>query len=117
MSTTSRCIDGASRYFAVAHLEVPARDDLMFAHELADNIEREIKTDTGIQLTLHIDPIDNEDEDARSRNARCERVLKTLGEEYSLHDFRIVPRRSHTNVIFDVEMPFESRRLCGRRDK
>ena len=36
-------------------------------------------------------------------------MLKTLGEEYSLHDFRIVRGASHTNVIFDVEMPFESK--------
>lgn len=100
---------GEGRYFAVAHLEVPARDDLMFAHELADNIEREIKTDTGIQLTLHIDPIDNEDEETLALKARCERVLKTLGEEYSLHDFRIVRGASYTNVIFDVGMPFESK--------
>ena len=100
---------GEGRYFAVAHLEVPARDDIMFAHELADNIEREVKEEFGIQLTLHIDPIDNEDEETLRLKARCAEVLKGMDERLSLHDFRLVRGNTHTNLIFDVEMPFESK--------
>lgn len=100
---------GEGRYFAVAHLEVPARDDIMFAHELADNIEREVKEELGIQLTLHIDPIDNEDEETLRLKAKCAEVLKGMDERLSLHDFRLVMGNSHTNLIFDVEMPFESK--------
>jgi len=100
---------GEGRYFAVAHLEVPARDDIMFAHELADNIEREVKEELGIQLTLHIDPIDNEDEETLRLKAKCAEVLKSMDERLSLHDFRLVRGNSHTNLIFDVEMPFESK--------
>ena len=100
---------GEGRYFAVAHLEVPARDDIMFAHELADNIEREVKEEFGIQLTLHIDPIDNEDEETLRLKAKCAEVLKGMDERLSLHDFRLVRGNSHTNLIFDVEMPFESK--------
>ena len=100
---------GEGRYFAVAHLEVPARDDIMFAHELADNIEREVKEELGIQLTLHIDPIDNEDEETLRLKAKCAEVLKGMDERLSLHDFRLVRGNTHTNLIFDVEMPFESK--------
>ena len=100
---------GEGRYFAVAHLEVPARDDIMFAHELADNIEREVKEEFGIQLTLHIDPIDNEDEETLRLKAKCAEVLKGMDERFSLHDFRLVRGNTHTNLIFDVEMPFESK--------
>ena len=100
---------GEGRYFAVAHLEVPARDDIMFAHELADNIEREVKEEFGIQLTLHIDPIDNEDEETLRLKAKCAEVLKGMDERLSLHDFRLVRGNTHTNLIFDVEMPFESK--------
>ena len=100
---------GEGRYFAAAHLEVPARDDIMFAHELADNIEREVKEELGIQLTLHIDPIDNEDEETLRLKAKCAEVLKGMDERLSLHDFRLVRGNTHTNLIFDVEMPFESK--------
>ena len=100
---------GEGRYFAVAHLEVPARDDIMFAHELADNIEREVKEEFGIQLTLHIDPIDNEDEETLRLKAKCAEVLKGMDERFSLHDFRLVRGNTHTNLIFDVGMPFESK--------
>lgn len=98
---------GEGRYFAVAHLEVPAKDDIMFAHELADNIERDVKKELGIQLTLHIDPIDNEDEETLALKERCMKVVKTFGEGFSLHDFRLVKGMEHTNILFDVEVPFE----------
>lgn len=98
---------GEGRYFAVAHLEVPAKDDIMFAHELADNIERDVKAELGIQLTLHIDPIDNEDEETLALKERCMKVVKTFGEGFSLHDFRLVKGMEHTNILFDVEVPFE----------
>ena len=98
---------GEGRYFAVAHLEVPAKDDIMFAHELADNIERDVKEVLGIQLTLHIDPIDNEDEETLALKERCMKVVNTFGEGFSLHDFRLVKGMEHTNILFDVEVPFE----------
>lgn len=98
---------GEGRYFAVAHLEVPAKDDIMFAHELADNIEREVKEELGIQLTLHIDPIDNEDEETLALKERCMKVVRGFGEGFSLHDFRLVKGMEHTNILFDVEVPFE----------
>lgn len=98
---------GEGRYFAVAHLEVPAKDDIMFAHELADNIERDVKEELGIQLTLHIDPIDNEDEETLALKERCMKVVRGFGEGFSLHDFRLVKGMEHTNILFDVEVPFE----------
>ena len=98
---------GEGRYFAVAHLEVPAKDDIMFAHELADNIERDVKKELGIQLTLHIDPIDNEDEETLALKERCMKVVRGFGEGFSLHDFRLVKGMEHTNILFDVEVPFE----------
>ena len=100
---------GEGRYFAVAHLEVPAKDDIMFAHELADNIERDVKAELGIQLTLHIDPIDNEDEEMLALKERCMKVVKTFGDGFSLHDFRLVKGMEHTNILFDVEVPFENK--------
>lgn len=98
---------GEGRYFAVAHLEVPAKDDIMFAHELADNIERDVKKGLGIQLTLHIDPIDNEDEETLALKERCMKVVRGFGEGFSLHDFRLVKGMEHINILFDVEVPFE----------
>lgn len=98
---------GEGRYFAVAHLEVPAKDDIMFAHELADNIERDVKEELGIQLTLHIDPIDNEDAETLALKERCMKVVRGFGEGFSLHDFRLVKGMEHTNILFDVEVPFE----------
>lgn len=98
---------GEGRYFAVAHLEVPAKDDITFAHELADNIERDVRDKLGIQLTLHIDPIDNEDEETLAIKERCMKVVRSFGEGFSLHDFRLVKGMEHTNILFDVEVPFE----------
>lgn len=100
---------GEGKYFAVAHLEVPSRDNLMFAHDLADNIEREVYEKKGIRLTLHLDPIDIDDAELGALKERCEKVLDTFGEKLSLHDFRLVRGATHVNVIFDVEIPYESK--------
>ncbi|MBR7110383.1 MAG: cation-efflux pump, partial [Clostridia bacterium] len=35
-------------------------------------------------------------------------VLKNLDTNLSLHDFRVVKGFTHTNVIFDVVMPFDA---------
>ena len=66
-----------------------------------------VKKGLGIQLTLHIDPIDNEDEETLALKERCMKVVRGFGEGFSLHDFRLVKGMEHTNILFDVEVPFE----------
>lgn len=93
--------------FAIAHVEVPADSDMMICHDLIDNIEHEVHCEFGVHLNLHVDPIDTADEELEELKTRACRVLKELDEGLSLHDFRIVRGVTHSNILFDVVVPFD----------
>lgn len=97
---------GEGRYFAVAHVEVPAKEDITVTHDLIDNIERDIADELNVNMTIHMDPVDTDDAEAGALKERAEKALAATGEGLSLHDFRLVRGATHTNVLFDVEIPF-----------
>jgi hypothetical protein len=39
--------------------------------------------------------------------AYAEGIVKEVDDRLRIHDFRIVPGESHTNLIFDIAAPFE----------
>ena len=102
---------GPGRRFASAHAEVDYRMDILDAHELLDDIERDVRAKLHVDLVLHCDPIVTDDAE---RNALRDRVLAYLTEQdarLSIHDFRVVRGTGHTNVIFDLVVPFD---LAGK---
>ena len=48
---------GPGRRFASAHAEVDYRMNILDAHELLDDIERDVRTKLHVDLVLHCDPI------------------------------------------------------------
>ncbi len=102
---------GPGRRFASAHAEVDYRMNILDAHELLDDIERDVRTKLHVDLVLHCDPIVTDDAE---RSALRDRVLSYLTEQdarLSIHDFRVVRGTGHTNVIFDLVVPFD---LAGK---
>ena len=96
---------GASRIFASIHAEVSADVDILSAHDTIDNIEKEVKNRFGIELVIHMDPIENNNENVSQLKEITTRVVLSISEELSLHDFRIVVGPTHTNLLFDVVVP------------
>ncbi len=93
---------GPGKVFASIHIEVDSQTDIMESHELMDNIEKKICEDLNILITAHMDPINLLDP---NRAPLTDIIRKTIAETegaLSFHDLRIVPGKSHTNVIFDV---------------
>lgn len=100
---------GPKNYIASLHAEVDGKKDIYELHDMIDNAERTIKGRLGIACTIHMDPIVTDDETA---NELKEFLLSTLCEahlDYHIHDFRSVIGVTHTNLIFDIELPFESK--------
>lgn len=98
---------GVGNDFVTVHAEVPDTMGILESHELADIIEREFKEDLKIDLTVHIDPLDLDDERTREVRRKVKNILKEYDEELKIHDFRLVTAESYTNVIFDILIPFE----------
>lgn len=98
---------GATRCFASVHCEVPAEQDIMLSHDIIDNIERDFLTEQGIHLVIHLDPVVTNDEKTNELKAVVDSLIRQISPEISMHDFRVVWGMSHTNLIFDVVVPFE----------
>lgn len=100
---------GVNNYFAGAHVEVSSKVDIMISHDIIDNIERDFKEQLNISLSLHLDPIESDNEEVITYKERVDRIIKSIDLSLSLHDFRIVRGESHTNILFDVVIPFDSK--------
>ncbi|ONI41861.1 hypothetical protein AN640_07720 [Candidatus Epulonipiscium fishelsonii] len=48
---------GENHCFASVHVEVDAKQDIMISHDIVDKIEKDIYRELGINLVIHIDPI------------------------------------------------------------
>lgn len=99
---------GPNKFFASAHIEVPACVDVLISHELIDEIERDFYENTNIVLTGHLDPIETDNPEVISLREKVENVIKSLNQNYSIHDLRIVKGEKRTNVLFDVAIPYDS---------
>ncbi len=100
---------GPEKIMVSFHAEVPGDENIFELHDEIDNIECEISKKFNCSCVIHMDPIDkNNAELAQLKNFIVEKAKK-VEPNISIHDLRIVPGPSHTNVIFDAVRPFESK--------
>ncbi|MDR2514844.1 MAG: cation diffusion facilitator family transporter [Christensenellaceae bacterium] len=97
---------GPGRHFASLHVEVDARGDMLKSHDLIDNIERQLLVEHGIELVIHMDPVVIGDERADALREVLVEIVRGVDEALSVHDFRMVPGDTHTNLIFDISAPY-----------
>ncbi|MPM51985.1 Ferrous-iron efflux pump FieF [bioreactor metagenome] len=97
---------GPGRSIMSLHAEVPAGGDLMALHETIDALERELKERFGIETTIHMDPIVTDDGVTTALREAVEHLVREVNPQLSIHDFRMTAGRTHTNLIFDVVVPF-----------
>lgn len=100
---------GPGHSFASFHAEVNGDDDVFELHDTIDNVERRISNELGIQCTVHMDPINLNDETVNKLRGIAIEGVKQVDERISIHDFRVVTGTTHTNLIFDIVLPFESK--------
>ena len=93
---------GPGHQFASLHVEFPAETDPLTAHDVIDNIENDFLKKDRLQVTIHYDPIVTAD---ASVGVRLKEHARQLDPRLSIHDLRIVPGDSHTNVLFDLVFP------------
>ena len=89
------------------HAEVPAEGNILEIHDVIDNVENELRAKLGCDATIHMDPIVTADEHIGELKLTVTSVVKDIDEVITLHDFRVVTGPTHTNLIFDVLIPFK----------
>lgn len=107
---------GPNRIMVSLHAEVSSEEDFLMIHDIIDNIERQIRNDFGCFATIHMDPIQDTDEETTALKTQTFKIITEINPELTLHDFRVVKGPSHTNLIFDVVKPFSykisNKELC-----
>ena len=98
---------GPGRVMASLHVEVDGDADIYASHDMADLIERRLAVECGIEATVHMDPIAIHDPRVSELRAYAEAIVLGFDDRLRIHDFRIVPGETHTNLIFDIAAPFE----------
>lgn len=97
---------GPSRAIISLHAEVPAHEDILKSHDVIDCIEADMMKKFHAITCIHMDPVEVGNEAVDRLKVLTETVLGDIDERLSLHDFRVVFGETHTNVLFDVVIPF-----------
>ncbi len=100
---------GPGRQFASIHVEISADIDALKGHELIDRIEQDFKKE-GLSVVIHYDPICNSDSELGEFRLWLEQEVKKIDPSLSVHDIRMVPCATHTNLIFDCVVPLSSQK-------
>ena len=98
---------GPGNIIGSCHVEVKSNESFTEVHDIVDSIEREIHNNLNILMTIHMDPIEVNDMLTNKCKKLVNNIIHSIDSSLDLHDFRIVSGESHTNLIFDLVVPFE----------
>lgn len=97
---------GPGRVLISLHAEVPADGDILTLHDMIDLIEHELQNTLHCQAVIHMDPVCIDDAETNTLKELVSGYLDEIDPTITMHDFRIVQGPTHTNVIFDVVVPY-----------
>ena len=98
---------GPGRRFASVHVEMDCKEDPLLCHNIIDNIERDFRTHENLQLVIHYDPIVTDNAELTRMHKLVSQEVQAIDPRLSIHDFRMVCGPEHTNLIFDLVLPFD----------
>ena len=100
---------GPGRRIISLHAEVPADGQVLALHDVIDNIEAELSRKLHCEAVIHMDPVVVGDPQVDALHQKVAALVRTIDSRITIHDFRIVPGATHTNLIFDAVIPFDER--------
>ncbi len=98
---------GPGRLMVSLHAEVDGKGDIYMLHDRIDNIERRIADELNCHAVIHMDPVETDNELVSQMKNKVALAVTQISKDVSIHDFRMVPGDTHTNLIFDAVVPFD----------
>jgi len=105
---------GPDKRFVSLHMEVDGRGEIFALHDAVDLTEKRICDELGCEAIIHMDPIDVDNPILKEIYSILASECEKTSEGANIHDLRIVPGPTHTNVIFDLILPPD---MFGRKDE
>lgn len=103
---------GPGRKIVSFHAEVPSDSDINYAHDVIDCIERDMHTEFGCLVTVHLDPIAVNDEHVNAMRELAKEAAAEVNPAFTIHDFRMTYGGKHVNMIFDLLVPADCKMSC-----
>lgn len=100
---------GPGRCMISLHAEVPGNQDIFHLHDEIDCIERELKDKLQCDAVIHMDPIETDNEEIMHMKGLVLEKILQISPRLSIHDFRMVSGPTHTNLIFDIVIPYDEK--------
>ena len=97
---------GPGQCFASVHAEMDMHEDPLMCHDILDDIERDAMRELRVHLVIHYDPIVTDDDELNHMRTLVQKELAAIDPQLSMHDFRMVRGPQHTNLIFDLAVPY-----------
>lgn len=98
---------GPTNVFMTIHVEVDQDVDVLVSHDLIDIIENQVGLKNNMLITIHMDPIDTKSPIVKQLRENLSEMLAKLNGRLTFHDFRVTKGETHTNIMFDVVVPFD----------
>lgn len=98
---------GPGRVMLSVHVEVPSSGDILVLHDMVDTIEHRLARELNCSAVIHMDPVCVDDKLTNSIKEKVADIIRQTDEKITFHDFRMVSGPTHTNLIFDVVIPFD----------
>ena len=98
---------GPGRVVVSLHAEVPSDGDILEMHDLIDHIEHDLSEMCNCEAVIHMDPISVNDPETNTLKEQIRSIIKEIDGNLQFHDFRIVKGPTHTNLLFDVLVPYK----------
>lgn len=93
---------GPNKTFITIHVEVDGYSNMFETHDLVDKIEEEIAAKYGVEITIHMDPIDTKNEQLPKLKQQIVSILNEINPTYTFHDLRIIVNKDQTTILFDL---------------
>lgn len=100
---------GPGRLYISVHAEVDGTRDLFELHDAMDRAMVELDEKLGCESVIHMDPVDLYNEELNSLRESVAGLVEAIDPQLRMHDFRMVPGPTHTNLLFDVLAPMNFR--------
>lgn len=97
---------GPARFMISLHAEVPSNGDVLALHDTIDLIEKKLCMRFNCDAVIHMDPVEVDNEIINTAKSFISQIIGEVSSELTIHDFRMVTGPTHTNLIFDMVVPY-----------
>lgn len=102
---------GPGKCMCSIHAEVPANMSVVKIHEIIDTAEKEVSEKLNVYLVIHMDPINVDDAEIMETQYELLKILNDHPVVKSMHDFRVVGSGEKKNLIFDIVVDSNRKKL------